>query len=95
MIQFCCIAVDSIPPTVSCIDDFTRSIGLNLGGASVSWFEPTASDNSGVVSLASRTHAPGAFFAVGNTDVTYRFVDGSGNGASCTFTISVEEGKIA
>ena len=61
----------------------------------MTWNEPTASDNSGVVSLASRTHAPGAFFAVGNTDVTYRFVDGSGNSASCTFTISVEEGKIA
>ena len=79
---------------VACIDDVTQSIDLNVGGATVSWIEPTASDNSGIASLASRTRAPGAFFVVGRTDVTYRFVDGSGNSASCTFAVNVLEGKF-
>ena len=68
-------------------------IGFNIGGTTVLWTEPTATDNSGVVNLASRSRAPGSFFVVGNTQVTYVFVDGNGNRATCTFAVNVLEGK--
>lgn len=55
--------------------------------------EPTSTDNSGVVSLQQRSHAPGSFFMIGATVVTYIFVDAAGNTAECTFTITVVEGK--
>ena len=88
------VSVDDVAPVVVCLDDITNTIGLNIGGAQVNWIEPTATDNSGVVSLSSRTRAPGSFFVVGSTDVTYVFVDGSGNTATCTFAVSVVEGKL-
>ena len=85
-------AVDDIPPVISGCDDFGTTIGLNIGGAVVTYTEPTATDNSGVVSLQSRSRAPGQFFVVGSTPVTYVFVDGSGNTAECTFNVIVTEG---
>ena len=86
------LAVDDIPPVISGCADVGTTIGLNIGGAVVTWTEPTATDNSGVVSLQSRTSAPGQFFVVGSTAVTYIFVDGSGNTEQCTFNVVVTEG---
>ena len=60
----------------------------------MSWVEPTATDNSGVVNLSSRSRAPGSFFVVGSTDVTYVFVDGTGNSAACSFSVNVVEGRF-
>ncbi len=74
-------------------DDVGATVGLNIGGVIVTYDEPTAIDNSGTVNLASRTRSPGQFFVVGSTAVTYRFVDGSGNFAECTFNVIVTEGK--
>ena len=69
------------------------TIGLNIGGTIVTWIEPIATDNSGIVSLQSKTRAPGQFFVVGSTPVVYIFVDGNGNTAECTFNVIVTEGK--
>ena len=60
----------------------------------MTWISPTATDNSGVVTLASRSHRSGQFFATGTTTVTYRFVDGSGNEAICSIDITIIEGTI-
>ena len=86
------LAVDDIPPVISGCADVGTTIGLNIGGAVVTWTEPTATDNSGIVSLQSRTRAPGQFFVVGSTAVTYIFVDGTGNTEQCTFNVVVTEG---
>ena len=88
------LAVDDVPPVITSCDDFGTTIGLNIGGVIVEFTEPTATDNSGVVTLQSRTRAPGQFFIVGSTPVTYIFVDGSGNTESCTFNVIVTEGKF-
>ena len=74
-------------------DDFGATVGLNISGVVVKFTEPTATDNSGVVTLQSRTHAPGQFFIVGSTPVTYVFVDGSGNTEQYTFNVVVTEGR--
>ena len=60
----------------------------------MTWISPTATDNSGVVALASRSHSSGQFFSTGSTTVIYRFVDGSGNEAICSFDVNILEGRF-
>ena len=87
-------AVDGeVPEIQQCPIDITETIPLNAGGIIVTWLEPVATDNSGTVTLASRTHTPGSFFNTGLTQVLYRFEDPSGNSAICAFNIIVNEGK--
>ncbi|XP_072013269.1 uncharacterized protein [Amphiura filiformis] len=83
--------IDTVPPVVTCPDDITREIPLNVGGVSVGFMEATATDNSGRVVLVSRSHTPGQQFTPGSTTVTYTFEDPSNNRASCSFTILVIE----
>ncbi|PIK56482.1 putative hyalin [Apostichopus japonicus] len=87
------VEVDDTPPDVTCIQDITRTVTIDSTGTTVFWTEPTATDNSGVVSLQSRSHAPGEFFSPGTTQVTYIFVDPSGQTAFCTFTVTVTPAK--
>ena len=88
------LSVDDVPPVITFCDDFGVTIGINIGGTIVEFIEPTATDNSGVVTLQSRTREPGQFFVVGSTPVTYIFVDGSGNTETCTFNVVVTEGEF-
>ncbi|XP_072051694.1 uncharacterized protein [Amphiura filiformis] len=92
------VEVDDIPPVInhpsgsgSIGPDIRITTGCNTGGRTVTWTEPTATDNSGSVSLAARTRAPGQFFTTGTTPVTYRFADPSGNEASYMFNVIVIE----
>ena len=57
----------------------------------VDWVEPRAEDpTGGAALLSSQTHFPGSFFEVDRSvDVTYTFMDASGNEAECTFTVTV------
>ncbi|XP_072017890.1 chymotrypsin-like protease CTRL-1 isoform X2 [Amphiura filiformis] len=86
--------VDMVPPVISCINDVTRSVNIGVTGTTVTWTEPSATDNSGTVSLTSQTHTPGSFFVVGTTQVTYIFTDASGNTATCTFNVHVVEPRF-
>ena len=89
--NFCTgVAQDVEPPTITgCpIDDIVESIPFG-DSASVSWIEPTAEDNSGMVTR-TKTHEPGFVVEINQSVlVTYTFVDPSGNAATCTFRISV------
>ncbi len=88
-------SVDDIPPVIqNCPDDISQNTPLGSGGRIMTWTSPTATDNSGVVTLASRSHRSGQFFATGTTTVTYRFVDASGNEAICSINIVIVEGRI-
>ena len=86
--------VDTTPPVIACINDVTTTTTAGSTGTTVTWTEPTATDNSGVVSLTGRTHQPGTFFNIGTTQVTYTFTDGSGNSATCTFNVNVVSGML-
>ena len=87
-------AVDSIAPVITCIEDVSTTVQLGTTSTAVSWIEPTATDNSGVVNLVSRSHAPGSSFGLGTTQVTYTFADGSNNIATCTFAVTVTAGTV-
>ena len=86
--------VDTEPPVIlGCPDDITASADPQTSGATVVWFEPTATDNSGSVTMTSRTHEPGSFFMSGRTTVAYTFEDENANVASCVFGVNVLEGS--
>ncbi len=91
--QFFFATVDDQPPLIQGCEDVLATVGLNRGAIEVEWIEPIATDNSGIVSLAFKSRSPGQYFVVGTTQVTYRFVDGSGNVATCNFDVIVTEGK--
>ncbi len=61
-------------------------------GATVSWSEPTASDNCGVVTI-TRTDATGLnngdLFPEGTTTISYSATDGQGNSSFCSFNVTV------
>ena len=85
---------DTVPPVVTCPEDIVVTILTgSASGAPVEWIEPVAVDNSGTANLISQTQQSGAFFGIGQTSVTYRYADNSGNVGSCTFTVTVEDGK--
>lgn len=89
-------AVDTTPPVIiNCpeVDPVTVELGMQVGFAF--WVEPMATDNSGIVSLQSRTNGPGESFPVGKTTVVYTFVDPAGLTSVCEFVICVNTGKTS
>ena len=85
--------MDTTPPDLtSCPSDVHKTVEAGISRIQVSWEEPSASDISGFVKLVDATHNSGEMFEVGSTRVSYTFVDGSNNMASCDFTVIVFEG---
>lgn len=80
---------DNQNPTISCpLDISTSEDTPGSGSATVTFPAPSASDNSGFVSV-SCDHASPSSFPSGTTTVTCTATDGSGNSASCSFTVTV------
>ncbi len=81
-------AVDSSIPTISgCPETSMVTVPLGETSTSVTWIEPTATDDSGVAPTVFRTHTPGQQFLVGTTEVRYIFTDTTGNEATCSFSV--------
>ncbi|XP_071489593.1 uncharacterized protein [Diadema antillarum] len=81
---------DITPPVIAgCPNNIVVASDGNFNGATVTWTEPTAVDNSGDVPTVDRTRAPGSLFPIGDTAVTYTFTDAAGNMASCSFDVTV------
>ena len=66
----------------------TENAGVNSNSAAVTWTPPTASDNSGQVTLTS-THNPGNTFTIGTTRVTYTATDPYSNEVTESFDVIV------
>ena len=82
---------DTQPPTITCPANVTVSNDPNQCGAVVNYPPPTVSDNCPGVGAPVCTPASGSFFPVGTTTVTCTVADASGNTASCTFTVTVND----
>ncbi|XP_033626670.1 uncharacterized protein LOC117289582 isoform X36 [Asterias rubens] len=81
---------DNIPPVISgCPSGATGVASQGSNIATVTWVEPTATDNSGGNVQRSSNRSPGQTFGLGSTQVTYTFTDPSGNQATCRFTVTV------
>lgn len=78
--------VDAMPPAIVC----PASQVLECGPGAAATYSARATDNCGA---APTTCAPGsgASFSLGTTPVTCSATDGSGNTASCGFTVTVRD----
>ena len=86
---FVFVYTDDEPPIInSCPGDQHATTDNGSPTGTVSWTEPTATDNSGLVNVTS-THHPGDSFQIGTTTVTYMAIDPSSNVANCTFSVVV------
>lgn len=83
-------AHDAIFPTITCPSNVTVSNTTGSCGANVTYPAATANDNCNVASLVYSQNS-GTFFPVGTTIVTATATDGSGNTASCTFNVTVQD----
>ena len=81
------------PQIVACPIDVILNNNEGVCGATHSWILPSALDNCPGVTLTS-THAPGTFFPVGTTTVTYTATDVAGNAATCSFVVTVVDSEL-
>jgi len=80
------------PVITGCPTDITQTNDAGDCGAVVTWVNPIASDNCGIQSFTS-TDAPGDFFPVGTTTVTYTAIDIYGNTSTCVFDVTVTDNE--
>jgi HYR domain-containing protein len=80
---------DCEPPTISCSPNVTVCNDLGRCDAAVS-FSTTADDNCTTVTVVC-TPPSGSVFPHGTTPVSCTATDGSGNTASCGFTVTVND----
>ncbi len=82
---------DNVSPIVNCPNDINVPSLTTDCGALVTWPTPTVSDDcDNNVDLSSNI-APGSFFPVGTTEVSYTATDDFGNSATCTFEVTVQD----
>lgn len=83
---------DLIGPGISCPGNISQGNTPGQCGANVSFPNATATDNCmpgpTVVNLGA---ASGSFFAVGTRTLTFRATDSSGNSATCSFSVTVND----
>lgn len=72
----------------NCPTDITLRMTPNLQCLSVTWIEPTATDDSLPITM-DVTHPAGTCFEEGETVVTYSFRDAVGNTEFCTFSVLI------
>ncbi|KAJ8043040.1 Low-density lipoprotein receptor-related protein 4 [Holothuria leucospilota] len=88
--SFTCI--DVTPRIFNCPGNILKSSSLPF--ETIDWLEPTAisrsSDQNANVPYQSRSHAPMSAFLRGSTRVVYVFEDEVGNGAECSFNVTIQ-----
>ena len=79
---------DEDPVISSTPSDISQSTDAGVANAVVTWTPPTASDNSGMVTLTS-SHNSGDTFPLGATTVTYTAVDRDFNMVTNSFMVTI------
>jgi hypothetical protein len=79
--------IDIIKPVLTaCPTDILLKTSTTTVRAS--WIAPTATDNCSTPVITT-TNAPGSYFSVGLTTVTYTATDANGNKSTCSFNVNV------
>ncbi|XP_072026508.1 uncharacterized protein [Amphiura filiformis] len=87
--SFVVTVIDDEDPLFSnVVTSINTTTSTGFAYANVTWIEPTVTDNSGHVTLASN-YQPGDKFYIGDTRVTYNATDPDGNTAAISFVVSV------
>ena len=76
------------PVFTSPLPDLSQPTDTGRATATVTWTQPSVTDNSNSYTLTS-SHRPGDSFPIGSTSVTYTATDPSDNMATISFTITV------
>ncbi|MCK8498206.1 HYR domain-containing protein [Myxococcus fulvus] len=79
---------DTFPPRVSCPPNQSVQ-ATSTRGAEVRFDDATAYDDSGEALTLDASHASGATFPVGTTEVTFTAKDLASNEGTCTFSVTV------
>ncbi|MCE7922055.1 MAG: HYR domain-containing protein [Haliscomenobacteraceae bacterium CHB4] len=83
---------DNEAPVITCPNNITVGNTPNQCGANVTYPAPTFSDNCPGASIMLISGLPsGAFFPVGTTTNVWQVTDASGNTATCSFTVTVND----
>ncbi|MCB9354614.1 MAG: HYR domain-containing protein [Lewinellaceae bacterium] len=83
---------DNEAPMITCPGDIVTGNDLNQCGAVVTYAAPTFSDNCPGATIMQTAGLPsGAFFPVGTTTNVFQVTDASGNTATCSFTVTVND----
>ncbi|MEW6127681.1 MAG: HYR domain-containing protein [Acidobacteriota bacterium] len=85
------VTPETTPPAIECPANITQSTDLNQCLAVVNYTLPAANDNCPGVGTVVCSPASGSNFQKGVTTVTCTVSDASGNPASCSFTITVND----
>ena len=84
------VGQDTTPPVVNgCPEPLNFMVPPGRTSGTLTWTEPTATDNDGMTPTITQSHQPGDSFNVGTTTVSYTFTDLAGNQAQCSFTVAV------
>ncbi|XP_072050008.1 sushi, von Willebrand factor type A, EGF and pentraxin domain-containing protein 1-like [Amphiura filiformis] len=78
------------PMIIGIPGNIVRDVDAGSNIVNITWTKPTATDNSGSVTLTS-THEPGYPFPIGTTTVTYTAVDSNGNRVTKSFNVTVND----
>ena len=80
------------PVLSNCPTNIVLNNAPNICGATATWTVPTFTDNCANASLTQTAGlANGAVFPVGTSTVTYTVTDASGNTATCSFSVTVND----
>ncbi len=84
------IVVDRTPPSITCPGNITTNLPTGQCSAVVTFPAPSASDNCAVPSV-NCSPPSGSAFSAGTTTVICTATDASGNFATCSFSVTVNE----
>lgn len=85
------VSPNNPPDIAGCPSNMAQDNDTGQCAAVVNWTAPTASDSDGTVVSFTATHNPGDSFPVGTTTVIYTATDDSGDTATCSFDVTVND----
>jgi len=88
--------IDDVSPLISCRENIEIEAAFGATGAIIEYRTPEGRDNrSGAITIQTAGLASGEVFPIGVTLNTFEVTDAAGNQASCSFSVTVLEGKEA
>ncbi len=93
--SFTVIVIDTQVPTITCPTTLNLTATGNMCTAVATFANATATDNcTASPTMANLGQPSGSPFPIGTTNVTFRATDASGNSATCSFAITVNETQV-
>ena len=80
-----------VPTITNCPTDMTLTTDAGVCTTTVSWTEPTITDNCEFTFVVS--HENGVTYNSGTYPVTYNAIDASGNTSTCAFTFTIHDNE--